>query len=49
MKAIIFYRSAYKGNTLKIAQKIAEVLGAGLVSIDSNPEVDLSGYDLIGF
>lgn len=49
MKTIIFYRSAYKGNTLKIAQKIAEVLGAELMSIDSNPEVDLSEYDLIGF
>lgn len=49
MKTIIFYRSAYKGNTLKIAQKIAEVLGAELMSIDSNPSVDLSEYDLIGF
>lgn len=49
MKSIIFYRSAYKGNTLKIAQKIAEVLDAELVSIDSNPAVDLSEYDLIGF
>lgn len=49
MKTIIFYRSAYKGNTLKIAQKMAEVLGAGLVSVDTNPEVDLSEYDLIGF
>ena len=49
MKTIIFYRSAYKGNTLKIAQKMAEALGAGLVSIDTNPEVDVSEYDLIGF
>lgn len=49
MKTIIFYRSSYKGNTLKIAQKMAEVLGAGLVSVDTNPEVDLSEYDLIGF
>ena len=49
MKTIIFYRSAYKGNTLKIAQKMAEVLGAGLVSTDTNPEVDVSEYDLIGF
>lgn len=49
MKTIIFYRSAYKGNTLKIAQKMAEVLGADMVSIDTNPSVDLSEYDLIGF
>ncbi len=49
MKTIIFYRSAYKGNTLKIAQKIAEVLCAELMSIDSNSGMDLSEYDLIGF
>lgn len=49
MKTIIFYRSSYKGNTLKIAQTIAEVLSAELVSIDSNSKVDISEYDLIGF
>ena len=49
MKTIIFYRSSYKGNTFKVAQSIAEVLSAELVSIDTNPEKDLSKYDLIGF
>ena len=49
MKTIIFYRSSYKGNTLKIAQTIAEVLSAESVSIDSNSKVDISEYDLIGF
>ena len=49
MKAIIFYRSSYKGNTLKIAKSMAEALSAELVSIDSNPAIDLSDYDLIGF
>ncbi|WP_390599816.1 EFR1 family ferrodoxin [Bacteroides sp. f07] len=49
MKSIIFYRSSYRGNTLKIAQSIAEALFAELVSIDSNPAIDLSEYDLIGF
>ena len=49
MKTIIFYRSSYRGNTLKIAQSMANTLFAELVSIDSNPSIDLSDYDLIGF
>lgn len=49
MKTIIFYRSSYRGNTLKIAQSMADTLFAELVSIDSNPSIDLSDYDLIGF
>lgn len=49
MKSIIFYRSSYRGNTLKVAQSMAEAISAELVSIDSNPTIDLSEYDLIGF
>lgn len=49
MKTIIFYRSAYKGNTLKIAQSMAEALSAELMSIDNANLTDLSEYDLIGF
>ncbi len=49
MKTIIFYRSSYRGNTLKIAQSMAEVLSAKLVSIDNVASTDLSEYDLIGF
>lgn len=49
MKAIIFYRSSYRGNTLKIAQSMAEALSAELVSIDNTSSTDLSEYDLIGF
>ena len=49
MKTVIFYRSSYKGNTLKIAESMADVLSAELISIDSNPSIDLSDYDLIGF
>lgn len=49
MKVIIFYRSSYRGNTLKIAQSMAESLSAELVSIDNDPSSDLSEYDLIGF
>lgn len=49
MKTIIFYRSAYRGNTLKIARTIAESLSAELVPIENNHIIDLSEYDLIGF
>ncbi len=49
MKTIIFYRSSYRGNTLKIAESMKDALSAELVSIDSNPSIDLSNYDLIGF
>lgn len=49
MKTIIFYRSSYRGNTLKIAKSMAEALSAELVSIDNTASTDLSKYDLIGF
>lgn len=49
MKTIIFYRSSYRGNTLKIAQSMAESFSAELVSIDNKTSSDLSEYDLIGF
>lgn len=49
MKTIIFYRSSYRGNTLKIAQSMAEALSADLMSIDNVNSTDLSQYDLIGF
>lgn len=49
MKTIIFYRSSYRGNTLKIAKSMTDALSAELVSTDSNPSIDLSDYDLIGF
>ena len=47
MRTIILYRSSYKGNTLKIAQSMADALSAELVSVDNTPTIDLSGYDLI--
>lgn len=42
MKTIIFYRSSYRGNTLKIAESMKDALSAELVSINSNPSIDLS-------
>lgn len=50
MNAIIFYASTYNGNTLKIAESMAAVLSAELVSIDNHTtETELAAYDLIGF
>lgn len=50
MKTIIFYSSTYNGNTLKIAEHMAVVLSADLVSIETDIfNIDLSKYDLIGF
>ena len=51
MKTIIFYLSTYNGNTLKIAESMAAVLSADLVSIETktSADIDLSKYDLIGF
>lgn len=51
MKTIIFYLSTYNGNTLKVAERMAEVLSADLVSIENKraSDFDVSDYDLIGF
>ena len=38
MRTIILYRSSYKGNTLKIAQSMADALSAELVSVDNTPQ-----------
>ncbi|MCM1517412.1 MAG: 4Fe-4S binding protein [Pseudoflavonifractor sp.] len=48
MKSVIFYRSSYQGNTLKIAREIAQSLQAKLVRIEDADKADLSAYDLIG-
>ena len=45
MKSIIFYRSSYKGNTLKIAQSMSDALSAELVPIDNAPQICLSDYE----
>ena len=49
MKAVILYASVQKGNTKKIAEKIAGDAGADLIDVVQNPAADLAGYDLIGF
>lgn len=48
MRAIIIYVSIYQGNTLKIAQAIANELSAVLVTAKEAEKIDLSDYGLIG-
>ncbi|MCM1042005.1 MAG: EFR1 family ferrodoxin [Bacteroides sp.] len=51
MKTIIFYISNYNGNTAKVAESMAAVVSADLVSVETADfsGMDLSKYDLIGF
>ena len=50
MKSIIFYSSEKYGNTKKIAEVIAQSLGADLFCLNNHqhPHVSLDDYDLIG-
>lgn len=48
MKAILVYASVHHGNTKKIAEAMAQELGADLVDITKNKEIDLSAYNVIG-
>lgn len=48
MKAIIIYVSTYQGNTLKVAQAMANELSATLITTKEAENIDLSDYDLIG-
>jgi flavodoxin len=49
MKTLIIYQSIHQSNTEKIAQKMAEVLGADLKKPNEVKTEDLANYDLIGF
>jgi len=49
MKSLIIYCSIHHGNTKKIAEVIAETLGADLLRADKLKEASLEQYDLIGF
>jgi flavodoxin len=49
MKTLIIYESTHRGNTEKVAKKIAEVLGAELKKSSEVEAKNLVGYDLIGF
>ncbi len=49
MKSVIVCLSIHHGNTLKIAQKMAEVLGAEIKKPSEVKPKDLLNYDLVGF
>lgn len=49
MKSLIVCISIHHGNTLKIAQKIAEVLGSEIKKPSEVKAENLLNYDLIGF
>jgi flavodoxin len=49
MKTLIIYKSIHHGNTKKIAEVMAEELGADLVELDQVGNYNLEDYDLIGF
>lgn len=46
---MIFYYSAYRKNTEKIAQLFAEKYGCELINIANTEHVNINDYDLIGF
>ena len=49
MKTAIIYYSKHHGNTKKLLDAIAAQGDVTLLDVTSNPETDLSAYDLIGF
>ncbi len=49
MKTLIVYCSTYKGNTEKIAKVFAEKIDADLINLKNSKDINIDGYDLIGF
>lgn len=49
MEALIIYYSKYKENTKRIAEIIAEVIGAELIKSENLNAIETANYDLIGF
>jgi flavodoxin len=49
VKSLIIYQSIHHNNTEKSAQKMATELNADLVRTNQIKDLDVSGYDLIGF
>jgi len=49
MRAAIIYESLHHGNTLKVAEAMAEAIGADLVRLRDRRKADLLDYDLVGF
>lgn len=49
MKTLIVYCSTYKSNTEKIAKVFAEKIDADLINLKNSKDINIEGYDLIGF
>ncbi len=49
MKTLIVCKSTHHGNTMKVAQAVAEVLGADIRDPSEVTPGDLDRYDLVGF
>lgn len=49
MKAVIIYESVHHGNTKKLAEAMAEALGAKAIPSKEAKPGDLEGCDLVGF
>jgi flavodoxin len=49
MKTLIVYMSVHHRNTEKVAKVIAEASKADIIDLNLNENVDIAGYDIIGF
>ena len=49
MRSIIVCASAHRGNTLKLAEAIAEILGARVIKPSEIDPREITGYELAGF
>ena len=49
MRTAIVYTSVHHGNTEKLVKKIAEECQVDLIDAVKQIDIDLSGYDMIGF
>jgi flavodoxin len=48
MKTLICYASVHHGNTKKIAEAMAQAIGAELVAAKDLTTKNIDGYDLVG-
>jgi flavodoxin len=49
MKALIVYKSIHHGNTKKVAEAMAQAIGAELAEPEGLSAERIAGYDLVGF
>jgi flavodoxin len=48
-KTLVICKSSHHGNTARVAERIADVLGAVVVPPEEVPHTSLEEYDLVGF